>query len=50
MRVEFFPCDERYKNPVGGVEVNADFTVSAVCDEANEAYFVLTKESETPIR
>ncbi len=50
MRVEFFPCDERYKNPVGGVEVNADFTVSAVCDEANEAYFVLTKESETPVR
>lgn len=49
MFVEFFPCDEKFKNPVGGVEVNADFTVNVLCADAERAYFVLTKEKETPV-
>ena len=27
MKLTYFPCDERYKKPVGGVRVNEEFTV-----------------------
>lgn len=50
MKLTYFPCDERYKKPVGGVRVNEEFTVFACASgEAQTVFFVLTKEKETPV-
>ena len=50
MKLTYFPCDERYKKPVGGVRVNEEFTVFACASgEAQAVFFVLTKEKETPV-
>ena len=50
MELRYFPCDERYKKPVGGVKVNEEFTVCAGLDgSAQAAFFVLTKENESPV-
>lgn len=50
MELTYFPCDERYKKPVGGVRVNEEFTVFACASgEAQAVFFVLTKEKETPV-
>lgn len=50
IKARYFPCDEKYKKPIGGVEANTDFTI--VFDlslKADEVYFVLTKDEETPV-
>ncbi len=50
MRVRFFPCDPECKNPVGGVEINKDFTLNLFADGADSAVTVLTKDGEQPVR
>ena len=50
MELRYFPCDERYKKPVGGIKINEEFTVCAGLDgSAQAAFFVLTKENESPV-
>ena len=50
MELRYFPCDEQYKKPVGGIKVNEEFTVCAGLDgSAQAAFFVLTKENESPV-
>ena len=44
MLAEYFPCDEKYKSPVGGVATGEDFTISLVCPNASSVIFALTKE------
>lgn len=50
MELRYFPCDERCKKPVGGIKINEEFTVCAELDgSAQAAFFVLTKENESPV-
>ena len=50
MKLRYFPCDERCKKPVGGIKINEEFTVCAELDgSAQAAFFVLTKENESPV-
>ncbi|MBQ8882440.1 MAG: glycoside hydrolase family 13 protein [Clostridia bacterium] len=44
--VKYCPCDERYKKPVGAVEVNKKFSVFLATDGGEEAFFVLKKVGE----
>lgn len=44
MQAEFYPWNEKYKSPVGGVQAGENFTISLVCHGADTAYFALTKE------
>lgn len=44
--VKYYPCDERYKKPVGAVEVNKKFSVFLATDGGEEAFFVLKKVGE----
>ena len=46
MRAEYFPCNEKYKRPIGGVATGEDFTISLVCHDAESVIFALTKEGE----
>ncbi len=50
MKLSYFPCDVRYKSPVGGIKINEEFTVCVTLDgSAQTAFFVLTKENESPV-
>ncbi len=44
MRAEYFPCEQKYKTPIGGVAAGEDFTISLVCHDAESVIFALTKE------
>ncbi len=50
MRVRFFPCDAECKNPVGGVEINKDFTLNLFVIGADSSVTVLTKDGEQPVK
>ena len=50
MRVRFFPCDAECKNPVGGVEINKDFTLNLFVIGADSSVTVLTKYGEQPVK
>lgn len=50
IQARYFPCDEKYKKPIGGVEANSDFTIAFDLSlKADEVYFVLTKDEETSV-
>lgn len=50
MFVEFFPCDERFRSPVGGVAAGEEFTVCVTTEEgAQTAFTWLTKDGEKPV-
>lgn len=42
----YFPCDEKYKNPVGGIKVNKEFRVFLATNSGEDAFLVMTKEAE----
>lgn len=44
--VDYDPCAERYKSPVGGVAVGEEFTINIWTNAGGEAWFVLEKEGE----
>lgn len=46
MEVFYFPCDEKYKNPVGGVKVNQEFRVFLATNRGEDAFLVVTKEAQ----
>lgn len=46
MLAEYFPCDEKYKTPIGGVATGENFTISLFCHGAKEVLFALTKEGK----
>ena len=46
MNAFYFPCDEKYKSPVGGVKVNEEFRVFLATDGGEEAFFVVLKEAD----
>lgn len=50
MYVEYFPCDTRFKKPIGGVAVNEDFELTVYAEKtARSAFAVLTKDGEQPV-
>ncbi|MBR2988440.1 MAG: glycoside hydrolase family 13 protein [Clostridia bacterium] len=45
-KVQFCPCDEKFKSPVGAIEVNKRFRIFLATTGGKEAFFVLKKEGE----
>lgn len=50
MNLEYFPVDPAHKNPVGGVEAGAPFSLFVRTADISRLDLILTKDGESPVR